>query len=122
MSSYLNINELAASPTFRGRVQAAIAVRAAGVLGETEDNAAKAAKRQQLAATILADPATKVNAFIWLVVTNDSVKAAGMATTDNDIEWVIGWAWDQVAGVTKADLAPTPAASTTTQTLTTKTQ
>lgn len=103
MSSYLNINELAASPTFRGRVQAALAVRAADVLTETGNPAPQAEKRAALAQQVLGDPATKVNAFIWLVVTNTAVKAAGMDATDSDLESVVTQAWDQVAGVTTAD-------------------
>lgn len=103
MSSYLNINELAASPTFRGRVQAALAVRAADVLTETDKPAAQAQKRTTLAQTVLSDPATRVNAFIWLVVTNSAVKSAGMDATDTDLEYVVAQAWDQVAGVTAAD-------------------
>lgn len=107
MSSYLNINELAASPTFRGRVQAALAVKGAAVLGETGKPAAQAEKRRQLAQSVLADPAGKVNAFIWLVVTDEAVRAAGMDATDADLEQVVAWAWDQVAGVTASDMAAT---------------
>lgn len=105
MSSYLNINELAASPTFRGRVQAALAVRAADVLTETGKPAPQAQKRTTLAQQVLGDPATRVNAFIWLVVTNNAVKAAGMDATDSDLEYVVDQAWDQVAGVTATDRA-----------------
>lgn len=107
MTSYLNINELAASPTFRGRVQAALAVRAADVLTETGKPPAQAEKRATLAQTVLSDPATRVNAFIWLVVTNSKVKSAGMDATDGDLEFVVAQAWDQVAGVTTADKTTT---------------
>lgn len=106
MSSYLNINELASSPSFRGRVQAALAVRAAAVLGEADKPPAQLEKRQRLARESLTDPASKVNAFIWLVVTNDAIRQAGMDATDPDLEWVIDWAWDQVAGVTPVDRTP----------------
>lgn len=103
MSSYLNINELAASQAFRGRVQAAIAMKAAAVLGEENIPPGQAAKRQQLAREALFDPAPKVNAFIWLVVTNGAIASVGMAAPDGDIEYVIGWAWDKVAGVSDTD-------------------
>lgn len=105
MSSYLNVNELAESRTFRGRIQAAIAVYAAGVLGETEKSPGQAAKRRELAEEVLADPAPKVNAFVWLIVTNGTVRESGHAVDDSDLEWVVGWAWDQVAGVTPDDQA-----------------
>lgn len=109
MSSYLNINELAASPTFRGRVQAAIAVRGAAILSEDEKPPAQAAKRRHLADQVLADPAPKVNSFIWLVVTNSTIAQGGMASSDADLEYVIAEAWDKVAGVTDSDKeAPTP--------------
>lgn len=104
MSSYLNINELAASPSFRGRVQAAIAIRAADVLGEDVQPPARAAKRLALAEDVLRDPAPKVNAFIWLVVTNPTIAAGGMAAPDSDLEYVVAQAWDRAAGVTTADL------------------
>lgn len=104
MSSYLNVNELAGSPAFRGRLQAGLAIRAAAVLAETDKPDKQAEKRRALAETVLVDPAAKVNAFVWLVVTNGSVRDNGMAVSDADLEWVIGWAWDQVAGVTADDL------------------
>lgn len=107
MSSYLNVNELAESRTFRGRIQAAIAVHAAGVLAETGKPTGQAAKRRELALAVLADPAPKVNAFVWLVVTNGTVRESGHAVGDTDLEWVVGWAWDQVAGVTADDAEPT---------------
>jgi hypothetical protein len=105
MSSYLNVNELAESHTFRGRIQAAIAVYAAGVLGESDKPPGQAAKRRTLALDVLADPAPKVNAFVWLVVTNGTVREAGHAVNDSDLEWVVGWAWDMVAGVSPDDRA-----------------
>lgn len=104
--SYLNINELASSPTFRGRIQAAIAVKAAGVVAETDGLDKVLRKRQDLARLVLRDPAPHVNAFVWLVVTNGDVKAKGHAIEDGDLEWVVGWAWDQVAGVTDKDREP----------------
>lgn len=109
MTSYLNINELAASITFRGRVQAALAVKAAAVLTEEDLPTGQAAKRRQLAESTLVDPAPLVNRFIWLVVTNGTIRSKGMDATDQDLEWVIGWAWDQAAGVTETDKQETPA-------------
>jgi hypothetical protein len=103
MSSYLNLNELAESPTFRGRIQAAIAVKAAGILGETEGTPKVLRKRHDLALAALKDPAPMVNGFVWLVVTNGDVKALGHEIDDDALAWVVGWAWDQVAGVTDKD-------------------
>lgn len=106
MSDYLNLNELASSPTFRGRIQAAIAVKAAGVMGETEGDGLPPKvlrKRQELASGALRDPAPFVNSFVWLVVTNGDVKTKGHAIDDDALAWVIGWAWDQVAGVNTRD-------------------
>jgi hypothetical protein len=114
MSSYLNVNELAESPTFRGRIQAAIAVYASGVLGETDKPARQAEKRRTLAEEVLVDPAPKVNAFVWLIVTNGTVRDKGHAVEDGDLEWVVGWAWDRVAGVTEADTTSAAAATAAT--------
>lgn len=111
MSSYLNVNELAESPAFRGRLQAGIAIKAAAVLAEDDLPPGQAAKRQQLARDVLEAPAAKVNAFVWLVVTNGQVRENGMDVADADLEWVIGWAWDQVAGVNDTDKGPEAAQS-----------
>lgn len=104
--SYLNIAELAGSPAFRSRVQAAIAVKASYVLGEDTANmsAGQATKRATLAEHALTDPSTKVNAFIWHVVTNGTIAGDGMDAPDSDIEYVVGFMWDRVAGVTAAEL------------------
>jgi hypothetical protein len=103
MSSYLNINELAQSPAFRGRVQAALAGYASSVLSEEDKPAAQAAKRRQLAEAVLIDPAPKVNAVIWTIVTNTAIRAKGMDADDGELEYVVGQTWDRLAGVTTAD-------------------
>lgn len=110
MTDYLNVNELAESAIFRGRIRAAIAVKAAAVLGEEGGRPRIRAKRRELAASVIADPAPHVNGFVWLVVTNGDVRAKGHAIDDDALGWVVGWAWDQVAGVTETDRAdPEPA-------------
>lgn len=105
MTNYLNVNELAESSIFRGRIRAAIAVKAAAVLGEEEGKPRVREKRRELAESVIADPAPHVNGFVWLVVTNGDVRAKGHEIADEDLGWVVGWAWDQVAGVTETDRA-----------------
>ena len=101
--SYLNLNELAASNAFRGRVQAALAVYASTVLEESVEPAAQAQKRRELAELVLTDPAIKVNAVVWSVVTNPVVQAEGMDADDGALQYIVGQTWDRLAGVTEAD-------------------
>ncbi len=103
MTSYLNITELAASPVFRGRVQGALAAYASNVLQEEDKPAAQASKRRALAETVLNDPAPKINAVIWTIVTNTTIRAKGMDAADEELEYVVGQTWDRLAGVTTSD-------------------
>ena len=107
--SFLNIADLANAASFRTRITIALVQAAGTVIGETQPDDRSDVwqdKRVELARNVLRDPVSIVGAFIWPVLTNGDVAAAGLDSPDQDILYVVNVLWDTVAGVTREDKTP----------------
>jgi hypothetical protein len=67
----------------------------------------QAQKRLGLAQVVLRDPDAQLPAFIYPVVSNPAIAAAGLDAPDGDLEFQVTQVWDAVAGVTTADKTTT---------------
>ncbi len=107
--SYLNKAELAQSPAFRQRILAALPDVAGLVTNEDQSEMGLEEKRKRLglAVDVMVDPAPKVQAFVWPVISNPIIGNAGMDAEDSAIQYQVLQMWGQVAGVTAADKAAT---------------
>lgn len=105
--SYIAVNDLAESASFKTRVKVAI-VKAAGYLiheDATGFTPARRDKRYNLARAVLSDPNGMAAQFVWPVVANTTIAAEGLDAPDSDLDYQVSAIWDAMAGVTAAELA-----------------
>ena len=104
--SYINVNDLAESASFKVRVKVAIVTAAANVVHE--DTSAftpeRRDKRNALARAILADPTSFAQTFVWPVVSNASIAASGLDASDGDLAYQVSAIFDAMAGVTAEEM------------------
>lgn len=112
---FLETADLAAATSFRMRLMACIVKVAGTVQDEDQSNMAgpHGSKRLDLASSVMLDPAAKAPAFIWPVLSNQTIAAAGLDAADGDLEYQVNQVWDHVAGVTRFDKIVAPAAAAT---------
>lgn len=107
--AFIEISDLADASSFRRRLVPAIATVAGNVLAETPTGKdRKDTKRKELAQRALRDPVATAEMFVWGVLSNPVVAAAGIAATDGDIQYQVNQMWSTIAGVTPVDEAPLP--------------
>lgn len=116
--SFIATSDLASAASFRTRLTSCI-VKVAGTVLDEDQSAHPdpvADKRLTLAQSILREPTAQAQAFIWPVLSNGAIAAAGLDATDADLEYQVTQVWDSLAGVTRADAnyqPPTPPAPLT---------
>jgi hypothetical protein len=106
--------ELTKNHDLRQRIRMASVQAAFLVLGEDQGTLPAAAytKRQNLAVKVIAtaglgtpdDDVARM--FVWAVCQNSAITSP--EATDGDIEFTVSSVWSDCAGVTGADLIPTP--------------
>lgn len=104
--SFIATADLADAASFRTRVKVALVTAAANVVHEDASaySAERAAKRAALASGILADPAPWAARFVWPVVANTTIAAAGLDAPDGDLLFQIGAVFDAMAGVSPSEM------------------
>jgi len=85
------------SATLQSKVVAAVAKAAMDILNE-DPATANHADRVTWAAEALSHTKTVAEKFMWGVVSNASIAAAGEDATDNDIQFVVNSLIDTIAG------------------------
>lgn len=110
--AFLSTAEVANSQQFRARTMVAMVKAAANVAGENTDAMGlnMAEKRRTLARTIIQSPDSQVNVWVWVMLANPAIAAAGLDATDGDLEFQAGAAFNIMAGVTVADQNEAPPA------------
>lgn len=105
----LYIHDVANSNSFRQRLTPGIAQTAMQVLQESPgDKPFVYQKRRELAQRALRDPELVSNEFVWPVLSNAAIAAAGVSAPDGDLLYQISAIWSVVAGVTTDDEAYEP--------------
>ncbi len=106
MSGFIDISDLAEANSFRRRLVPAVAVVAGNILAESPTGKFQVdTKRNQLARDALRDPVSVTTQFVWGVLSNAVIAAAGLAATDQDLQFQVNEMWSTIAGVTAADEA-----------------
>lgn len=104
--SYIEVNDLAEAQSFKVRVKVAVVNVAATVMAEDRSgmNEARGSKRGSLARAILMAPAQYADLFVWPVVSNPTIAAAGLASPDGDLAYVVTSVFDALAGVEASEM------------------
>lgn len=104
--SYLNVADLAEAYSFRTRVKVAVVKAAADVVHEdtTDYSQNRAEKRAVLARNVLADPQRYGDLFVWPVLSNATIAAAGLDSPDGDLSYQVSAVFDAMAGVTPKEM------------------
>jgi hypothetical protein len=98
--SYVDDLGTAQHSIFRGRVRMAAVKAAVAVANEgPSGDERRDSLRGNLATNVLADPAGYEERFVWAVLTNSAVAAAGIAAPDGDLDYVMTTVWDALAGL-----------------------
>lgn len=107
--SFLTAADLAESRGFRTKVKVAVVNAAAAVVHEdiTHFTPSRAEKRALLARSVLNDPERYGEIFVWPVVANQTIAAAGLDSPDGDIFFQVSATWDAMAGVTPQEMPTT---------------
>lgn len=95
--------ELVNDQAFRDKVTMAMVVAAQQFISETRNTPGYGdyyARREGLAAAVIAAPSGLVDRFVWNVAANPAVTAQA---TDNDIQFTVNTHWDDIAGIPAAD-------------------
>lgn len=102
----IHIHDVAVANSFRQRLTPAVATSAMTVLQESPDDKPLVyKKRRELAQRALRNPEQVSNEFVWPVLANAAIAAAGISAPDGDILYQITQVWSTVAGVTTDDEA-----------------
>jgi hypothetical protein len=103
----MNLLDAATATTnaqFRARVAAAMVRTAVNVLGENAPDGASVeyeTARQALAARVIRNYQAEQEPFVQVVAVNPAI--TDVSVTDQDIEFTINAAWDDVAGIHSGD-------------------
>lgn len=105
--SFLTAADLAEARTFRTKVMVAVVNAAAAVVHEDTSgySANRTEKRALLARNILNDPHRYGDLFVWPVVANQTIAAAGLDSPDGDIFFQVSASFDAMAGVTPQEMS-----------------
>lgn len=95
MSNLIETYDIAQASSFRHRLIACVVKTAGTILNE--DNAAP--ERVALARAAVIDPNSIAERFIWPMLSNPAIAAAGIQASDGDLEFQCAQVWDIVAGV-----------------------
>lgn len=107
--SFIDISDLADASSFRRRLVPAVAKVAGQVMSETPSGKVTLdRKRSDLAREALRNPVDVSERFVWSVLSNVTIAAAGLDSTDGDLEYQVNQSWSTIAGVTAADEAEEP--------------
>lgn len=102
--SFLETSDLAEASSFQRRLTPCVAEVAGEVLVETPSGKdRKDQKRNDLAREALNDPSSVSTRFMWGVLSNPVISAAGLAAEDGDLKYQVVQMWSTVAGVTHAE-------------------
>lgn len=99
MATYAEIYDLWTSSALKKRAYVAVAKAAQDVLNE-DPGTTNHANRVLWATASLENPEVNASKMMWPIVSNATVQAAGLACTDNDIQFVVNGAIDTFAGGT----------------------
>lgn len=110
--AFLSTAEVANSQQFRARTMVAMVKAAAAVAGENTAlmGEARAEKRRSLARAIVQSPESQVSVWVWVMLANGTIAAAGLDASDGDLEFQANSAFDIMAGVTVAEQNEAPPA------------
>ena len=88
MATLQAIYNLVNNAEFKGRISAALAKAAYDITNEDQGTASHA-ERLAWAKNTMKNPDTVTNQMIWLVVQNATIQSSGIASADNDIQFVV---------------------------------
>lgn len=102
--AFIDVADLADATSFRRRLAVALVQAAAQVLTETpKAQQAWQDKRYNYALNVVRDPYAVSPAFVWPVLADAAIAAAGLSATDTQLQNRCYLVWDYVAGVVAAD-------------------
>lgn len=95
MSNLIETYDIAQASSFRHRLIACVVKTAGSVLNESDAPEGRVA----LARAAVIDPNSIAERFIWPMLSNPTIAAAGIQATDGDLEFQCAQVWNVVAGV-----------------------
>jgi hypothetical protein len=102
--SLIHMSDVANAPSFKNRLIACIVKTAGDVFQEApHESPAVANKRRALADAAMMDPQSVAQRFVWPMLSNPAIAAAGIEATDSDLEYQCAQVWNTVAGVVSTD-------------------
>ena len=106
MTTLNDLDALKNSSSLRNRVAVALAAAAEAVRNEAAATANHAARFAWATGTVLGNergPESEARRLMWMVLQNATIQAAGEASTDNDVQFVVNGLVNFAAGVDTAE-------------------